>query len=285
MNEPRSVPRKRSPPPPRRWVSALALGSCVALAAGLGLIFSGCLPEPSCFETATCPADPDQGEGGQDARLDAANDRALAPSDVGRADAIDGAGPATSDSSPGAEDSGLLDTGGAVSEGGPFVPDGATAVPTDALDGSSLTRDADAAALDAGEVCVGSGRRCRSGGPEQCQSGVWRALPACPSLAPFCSDGACLTCQPGTPRCTGANLEVCDTLGNWTLQTTCGASTPICNVQTASCVGTRLVGGFSTVGAPAVPTGGVRVLQGELLIMPRACNSTMSACFRGGFGQ
>jgi len=137
------------------------------------------------------------------------------------------------------------------------------------------------AGSDSGVGCADASRRCNQGYPEQCSSGTWTRLAACAAPLLYCSEGNCLACQPGNYQCTAASLELCDKTGNWTAQHTCSGSTPICSAASGSCVSSRLVGGFSTLGVPS-GQGAARV-QGEFFLIPATCNSNNTACVRGGF--
>ena len=141
--------------------------------------------------------------------------------------------------------------------------------------------DADGGSVD-GDVCPIGTKRCQDGHPEQCDGATWQSLGDCDVTVPYCYNGTCLPCQPGTFRCTGSSLQECSVTGEWTLKTACAGVAPVCNARTGSCVETRMVGGFSTLGAPTTPTG-ARVVGGEFLMMPRVCNASMNACFQGGF--
>ena len=186
-----------------------------------------------------------------------------------------GSNPGGGGSLAGAGRGGSLIAGGGNSGGASGTPDAGT--------GGALgdAGSSDAGGSDSGVGCVDASRRCNQGYPEQCSNGNWGRIAACAAPLLYCSEGNCLACQPGNYQCTAASLELCDKTGNWTAQHTCSGSTPICSAASGSCVSSRLVGGFSTLGVPS-SQGGARV-QGEFFLMPATCNSNSTACVRGGF--
>jgi hypothetical protein len=157
-------------------------------------------------------------------------------------------------------------------------------LPPEPDSGSKDASDKDALPdADADATCIMAGKRCLDGRPEQWSGTTWQPIGDCPTSTPYCYCGACLRCQPSTYRCTGNTLEQCSMAGEWTSRTVCGGATPVCNAQTGVCTGTRLVGGFTSVGPSAPAASGVRVTGGDFLLSPRICNSVKNACVQGGF--
>ncbi len=194
--------------------------------------------------------------------------------------AVDG-----SDSAPDVAEQRDVGDGSVIDRNAPDVSEsGASNVVDSAVENilDSPIADADGSGQD-GPTCIVGARRCQDGHPEQCNGTSWQSLGNCDVAMPYCYAGACLACQPGTHRCMGSALEQCSVTGAWAVQATCSGTTPVCNAQTGSCVGTRLVGGFSTLGPTATAPSGARVVGGELLLLPRVCNGAMGACVQGGF--
>lgn len=119
--------------------------------------------------------------------------------------------------------------------------------------------------------CMEGKRRCVEGAPELCSAGGWVPGTACAEPLAFClaSSGLCVSCQPGTKRCTGTRVEgcgddgawqdlgmpcsecvpgdagcvgdtarVCSALGAWVGQT-CANTLPMCVPQTGTCACTE----------------------------------------------
>ncbi|HEU4581199.1 MAG TPA: hypothetical protein VFS67_23235 [Polyangiaceae bacterium] len=161
-------------------------------------------------------------------------------------------------------------------------PGAQTAAPSDTAAPSSLVCPAGSASCDAAQpgapasatnagACAVGNRRCVDGAPELCSAGGWVPGGACSEPLPFClpSSGACVSCEPGTKRCTGSRVEgcaddgawqdlgmpcsecvpgaagcvgdtarVCSALGAWVGQT-CADRLPLCVPETGSCACTE----------------------------------------------
>ena len=84
--------------------------------------------------------------------------------------------------------------------------------------------------------CMDGKRRCVDGAPELCSGGGWVPGGACTEALPFClaGSGQCVSCQPGTKRCTGTRVEGCSEDGAWQAL---GMSCSECVPGEAGCVG------------------------------------------------
>jgi len=239
-----------------RWVGLVALLGAVGPGAGCAQIIG--------LEDVPPTTDrPDAGAGG------------ASTSGGGRSTSVGGSSTASGGSGAGGSSSG--GGGRAGVDGGPAGGAGA-AGDAGVSDGSGPPIDG-----DVDTTCIVNGKRCHDGHPEQWTGTTWQSLGNCDVSIPYCYCGVCLGCQPGSYRCVTSALQQCSTTGDWTPKAACAGATPICNAQTGSCVGTRLVGGFSTIGPTVTSPTGARVVGGELLLLPRVCNGAMSACVQGGF--
>lgn len=73
-------------------------------------------------------------------------------------------------------------------------------------------------------VCLQGAKQCSGNTPQACVAGQWEDDAAGPCSNQTCVNGTCEgACAPGK-RCVGAIVQTCNSLGEWTIETTCAAA-------------------------------------------------------------
>ena len=106
---------------------------------------------------------------------------------------------------------------------------------------------------DAGSdvACTPGTLDCVGATPEICaEAGQWMLEASCGDGVPFCLEGQCVACSPGTTTCGAAEggsgsgtVEVCSAAGEWQPTTTCSQPRPDCSEGACTCLETACASG------------------------------------------
>jgi hypothetical protein len=140
----------------------------------------------------------------------------------------------------------LLDEGEFVisSEAGPDAapPGGGSSSGTASSSGSG---DGAGGPIEGG-VCAPGQTQCAGDVPQSCIDGRWASAGApCGGASPFCLQGACKPCSPGSRECQGLDVNECSVAGEWVSTDACnylcdaGVCSGVCTPGATQCNGTE----------------------------------------------
>ncbi|MET0385639.1 MAG: hypothetical protein ABW321_06755 [Polyangiales bacterium] len=130
----------------------------------------------------------------------------------------------------------------------------------------------------AGEAGAGGEAGAAGGGGEAGAAPV-TCEPACSGETPVCDGDQCVACRSGALDCLGDTPRSCEA-GQWIAHDACSGDTPLC--AAGQCSRFSLTGGLTSLVAPSVTDGPLRLVEHHFEQLPPSCAGEL--CVTGRIG-